>query len=175
MRHEFRLDLRLAIGDFQVAEVSRSDHGQWFVSCGPIFTFGQKLQSMAEQVLAPSYEGQVTFAFENALGNRWANHPDLEASAQEFWSTTFEFRGEQKPVMPERKAWMTSRAWTICRLECARRDHPDLMGKREVEQIMEDVQMQRPPLVERAFNRLHETFGYPRLLRFTYDTRLDSL
>lgn len=173
MQHEFRIDLRPSRGDFKTASISGSDHGSWVVSFGPIFAFSQKLQDMAERVAAPSHEGMVGFNFEDYTGKRWADHPDLEAQATEFWATTFEFKGEHRPVMPERKAWLVSRAWTTCRFECARRAYPDLFGKREIEQITEDLQMQRPPLIERAFNRLHEAFGYPCLFRLTYGTRLD--
>lgn len=173
MKHEILLPLRVSNGDFEVARINGSTHGKFSVSFGPIYTFGNRLQTELEAVLAPKLEGRVHFIFEDYGGKLWADHEEVVAEAKEFWATSFEHKGKQIPAMPDRKAWTASRAWLMCRLHSAQEHFPEIFVQPSVDDMMRNIRMQRPSPHQRAFNRLHDTFGYPCTLRFVYETQFE--
>jgi hypothetical protein len=173
MQHEIKLALRVIEGDFDVAADTRTDHGKMFVSFGRIFALGMKLQQAVASIRAPSLEGNVLLTFEDYEGKLWAGQEQLESKADGFWSTTWMSPKGEEPVMPNRRAWIASRAWLMCRLHSAQRHFPEIFEGLSTEEFVRNCNMQRPSPHQRAFARLHDQFGYPRVLRFSYDTLLD--
>jgi hypothetical protein len=162
--------LHVAPDALRSAAPSTTTQGKWSVSFGPIFMFAEHLQTRCEEVPAPSHLGYVSFSFENLDGTRWADHEDLDLAASEMWRTHFEWKGQLKPAMPERKAWLASKAWVTCKRSCAKHHHPDLFAYMAT---VEDLKVLRPPGWMRAIELLFHEFGNPRIVRFTYETRLD--
>jgi len=161
--------------DFEVSKTNRTDAGQWFVMTSPDYHLGDRLQAEASKVRAPNREGVLTLVFENLDGTRWADHEDLLIPADEFWATTYKYKGEERPVNANRKSWTFSRGWIKCKVSAAKKHYPEIFVVPTVDEILHNVSILRPSPVQRALAKLHDAFGYPRIARVTFDVLMEHV